>query len=137
MKSVPPERNGWRDEALSIRHRNWGFDCPAVDIDFLLTEYDSGKAVALIEYKNEHAAPQFASHPSYQALSDLGSRARLPFIVCRYASDFSVFKARAINLHAKMTLYGMPEEFNERGWVELLYRIRGRKMPTNLFKEAA
>ena len=36
MAEVRPERTGWRDEKLSQRHRMWGWDCPAVDIDFLL-----------------------------------------------------------------------------------------------------
>lgn len=39
-----PERTGWRDENLSRRHREWGFHCPAVDLGFLLIEYDTGEA---------------------------------------------------------------------------------------------
>jgi len=31
------ERTGFRDEALSRRHREWGINCPAVDVDWLLT----------------------------------------------------------------------------------------------------
>ena len=45
-KSVRAERTHWRDEALSERHRLWGYDCPAVDVDFLLR--DLVKASALI-----------------------------------------------------------------------------------------
>jgi len=40
-------------------------------------EYDKGKAVALIEYKHEQAPTQYVSHPTYQALIDLGNRADL------------------------------------------------------------
>jgi hypothetical protein len=38
----------WRDEAISQRHRLWGFNCPAVDIDFLMIEYDQGKPAACV-----------------------------------------------------------------------------------------
>ena len=104
MREVRPERTGWRDEALSRRHRRWGWDCPAVDLDFLFLEYDHGKASAIVEYKNEHAAPQYASHPTYQAMIDLGDRAGVPVIACRYSDDFSEWKAVPLNETAKQFL---------------------------------
>ena len=66
---VRQERTGWRDEALSKRHRDWGWDCPAIDIDFLMIEYDKGKSVALVEYggkTNATNAKENYSHPSLQ-----------------------------------------------------------------------
>ena len=86
MQPVKQERTGWRDLRLSQRHRRWGWDCPAVDLDFLFLEYDRGKAVALVEYKHEQAAPQYASHPTYQAMIDLGNRASVPVFAARYLS---------------------------------------------------
>jgi len=50
MREVRPERTGWRDLELSKRHRQWGWDCPGIDLDFLFLEYDRGKAVAIVEY---------------------------------------------------------------------------------------
>ena len=128
MREVRPERPGWRDEALSRRHRRWGWDCPAVDLDFLFLEYDHGKASAIVEYKNEHAAPQYASHPTYQAMIDLGDRAGVPVIACRYSDDFSEWKAVPLNETAKQFL---PERaiLDEAGWVRLLYKIRGYDVP--------
>ena len=128
MPQVRPERTGWRDEALSGRHRRWGWDCPAVDLDFLFLEYDHGKASAIVEYKNEHAAPQYASHPTYQAMIDLGNRAKIPVIACRYSDDFSIWKAVPLNAEAKKYL---PERksLTEQEWVKLLYRIRGYDVP--------
>lgn len=128
MREVRPERTGWRDEALSRRHRRWGWDCPAVDLDFLFLEYDHGKASAIVEYKNEHAAPQYASHPTYQAMIDLGDRAGVPVIACRYSDDFSEWKAVPLNETAKQFL---PERaiLDEAGWVRLLYKIRGYDVP--------
>lgn len=131
MPEVRPERTGWRDEALSRRHRRWGWDCPAVDLDFLFLEYDHGKASAIVEYKNEHAAPQYASHPTYQAMIDLGNRAGIPVIACRYSDDFSVWKVVPLNEHAKQHI---PKrlETDEKGWVRLLYRIRGYEVPQSV-----
>lgn len=128
MPEVRPERTGWRDEGLSRRHRRWGWDCPAVDLDFLLLEYDRGKASALVEYKNEHAAPIYASHPTYQAMIDLGNRANIPVIACRYSDDFTVWNVSPLNAIAKRYL---PERrtLTEAEWVSLLYHIRGYDVP--------
>jgi hypothetical protein len=46
------ERTGWRDESVSRRHRKWGFDCPATDLDFMLLEYNHGAPVAVVDYKH-------------------------------------------------------------------------------------
>ena len=128
MRDVRVERTGWRDMALSQRHRRWGWDCPALDLDFLFLEYDRGRASALVEYKHEDAPPQYASHPTYQALIDLGTRAGIPVLACRYADDFSTWCVTPLNGDAKRYV---PErvELDERGWVSLLYQIRGYEVP--------
>lgn len=131
MPEVRQERTGWRDEALSRRHRRWGWDCPAVDLDFLFLEYDRGKASAIVEYKNEHAAPQYASHPTYQAMIDLGDRAQIPVIACRYSDDFQTWKVTPLNKPAKQFL---PQRavLSEQEWVKLLYAIRGYAVPQDV-----
>ena len=65
---VRRERSGWRDEWISKRHRLWGFDCPAVDIDFLMLEYDRSVPCALIEYKEQHARPVNLKHPDRKSV---------------------------------------------------------------------
>ena len=127
------ERTGWRDEKLSRWHRTLGVNCPAVDVDFLLVEYDHGKASALIEYKNEYASPQKASHPSYQALIDLGDRADVPVIACRYKTDLSQFFVVPLNNKAKSII---PERttMDEVDYIRLLYRIRGRECPESVIE---
>ncbi len=127
------ERTGWRDEALSRRHRRYGWGCPAVDLDFLLLEYDHGKASALIEYKNELAPIQYASHPTYQALIDLGNRADLPVIVARYTTDFSKWKVTPLNNKAK-TFIPEKKEMDENGFISLLYNLRGQKVPPSVLE---
>ena len=131
MPDVRQERTGWRDMALSARHRRWGWDTPAVDLDFLFLEYDKGKAVALIEYKNEHAAVQYASHPTYQALIDLGNRAGLPVFAVRYADDFSWFIVSWLNDNAK-TIIEEKTTMTEEEYVSFLYKIRGYEVPQSV-----
>lgn len=132
---VRRERTGWRDMRLSQRHRDWGWNCPAVDLDFLFLEYDKGKAVAIVEYKHEMAQPQKASHPTYQAMIDLGNRAGIPVFAVRYADDFSWWRVTALNPVAREIL---PErmEWTEREWITFLYHLRGYEPPESLFEAA-
>jgi hypothetical protein len=133
MTTVTPERTGWRDMNLSERHRLWGWDCPAVDLDFLFLEYDKGKAVAIVEYKHERAKPQMPLHPTYQAMRDLADRAGVPFFACRYKNDFSEFLVVPLNGNAKSVLPARTA-MTEAGWVSFLYQIRGRKIPESLIQ---
>jgi hypothetical protein len=131
MQQVTPERTGWRDMNLSERHRLWGWDCPAVDLDFLFLEYDRGKAVALVEYKHERAKPQMPIHPTYQAMKDLADRAGVPFFACRYKGDFSEFLVVPLNENARKIL-PVRTPMSEAGWVSFLYMARGREVPTSI-----
>jgi len=134
MPEVTRERTGWRDLSLSQRHRQWGWDTPAVDLDFLFLEYDKGKAVALVEYKHERAVPQFATHPTYQAMIDLGDRAGVPVFAVRYAGDFSWWTIVSLNDIAKRWVPKRLERVTEREWVTLLYQIRGYVPPESLWE---
>lgn len=134
MSEVKKERTGWRDESLSQRHRLWGWDCPALDIDFLVIEYDKAEPKAIVEYKNEHAAPQYATHPSYRALKKLADCAKIPLIACRYSDDLSKFKVTALNESA---LNYIPKRrlLSEIEWVTLLYSIRGKNVPQEIISK--
>jgi len=134
MNGVAPERTGWRDESISRRHRIWGFDCPTVDVDFILVEYDVGKAVALVEYKHEAAQSLSVDHPSYLAIGGLADNSQIPFFECRYASDFSWLIARPCNSFAEKFLE-VATALKELEWVSLLYRIRGRTVPPHVLKQ--
>lgn len=125
MPKVREERTGWRDEGLSQRHRNWGYDCPAVDIDFLLIEYDNSMPVALVEYKNEQAQCPNFQNASYQAIINLGDMANIPVFSVRYSSDFSWWEVYPLNSLAADNGYGM-FELTEKQYVSFLYRLRGR-----------
>lgn len=83
-----------------MRHGAWGFNCPAVDLDFLVAEYNHGKPVALVEYKERRARPPVLSHPTYQALRDLADNygpRPLPFFIATYCSEDWWFRVTPIN----------------------------------------
>lgn len=88
--------------------------------------------MALVEYKHEKAKTQHSSHPTYQAMIDLGNRAQVPVFGARYKDDFSSWQIVALNGCAKQWL---PERvtFTEREWVTFLYRIRGYELPAEVF----
>jgi hypothetical protein len=134
-RTVKHERTGWRDLRLSQRHRRWGWNCPAIDLDFLLLEYDRGKAVAIVEYKHERAPLQFPMHPSYQALIDLGDRAGVPVFACRYADDFTWWRAIPLNRTAKQWMTDR-SRMSEPEWVGFLYRMRGYELPPEVFADS-
>lgn len=131
---VRRERTGWRDEGISARHRLWGFDCPAVDLDFLVVEYNHGLPVGLIEYKHERASTPSLKHPTYNALRALadGHHRRedgqfvhdpLPFLWVRYWPDIWAMKTHPANdIAAKVFNEG--EILTERDFVARLYYLR-------------
>jgi hypothetical protein len=130
---VQPERTGWRDTSLSLRHRLWGKNCPATDIDFL--EYDSGRGVALCEWKHERAAPYESLDANMRARRHLADAAKLPFFVIIRADDCSWFevipennKAEEIMARADITDKSYRAE-SEVEFVGFLYWLRGRRIP--------
>lgn len=118
------ERTGWRDRELSSRHRRWGFDGPAVDLDFLLIEYHSAEPVAIVEYKHHQAARPALSHPSYQALLALAERIpKLPLLVARYWPDTWAFEVTSVNPSAQRH-FGPACCLTERQYVTALHELR-------------
>lgn len=124
------ERTGWRDEALSLRHREYGQNLPAVDIDFMLIEYDHEEPKALVEYKNEHTPPiNVSKSPSIIAMAKLANSASIPAFLVRYADDFSWWRVLGLNDHAASYLTTNPQLMDEVEWVSILYAVRGLQMP--------
>lgn len=121
--TVRAERTGWRDKDLSARHRVWGWDCPAVDLDFLLVEYNIGKPVALVEYKHWRASRVNLRHPTYRALTELADMADLPFVVARYWPGVWAFRVWPINAVAAQS-FENAENMTEREYVMRMYRLR-------------
>ena len=129
--NVKEERTGWRDQRISELHRTWGYDCPALDIDFLMLEYDHAIPSALVEFKHENAPPLRMGHPSIRTLKELCNRANIPFFLVRYADNFSWFHVTPGNDRAS-EFVTEPVRLTELEWITLLYRCRGRAVPDEL-----
>lgn len=117
------ERTGWRDQKISQRHRDWGFNCPAVDLDFLMVEYNLGKPVGLVEYKHYLARPPNMKHATYRALGELADCAGLPFLIAFYWPETWAFRVFPANEFARKH-FTNPELMTERQFVQRLYRLR-------------
>lgn len=124
---MTPEITGWRDEWISGRHREWGVDCHATDIDFLMVEHSFGAPKALVEYKSigSVAEPKWRDRPNYKALEALANAAGIPCFVLRYdRHNTDSWKVTSVNQSA-VSYVGVQAKMSEVEWVELLHRVRG------------
>ena len=144
------ERTGWRDQQISARHRLYGSNVPAVDIDFLLIEYDRSQPKALIEYKhmNSYLGDDVdLNHPNYRAIANLANGfsqvnlvgqlqpAPLPFYIVRYDFDPWWYRILPGNEAAR-------QQSQLDGWVNVteveyvswLHRLRGRNVIEPMFQ---
>jgi hypothetical protein len=117
----------------------WGYNCPAVDLDFLVAEYNYGKPVAIIEYKNKHAQPPDITHPTYKALVALADGyvgGALPCLIATYCSELWWFRVTPLN-DAARAHYGHlgDQAIEEQRFVRGLYLLR--KKTLNSEDEAA
>ena len=132
--SVAPERTYNRDLEFSLRHRHYGNDCKAVDLDhlpFRFNEYYRGEPVGLIEYKHERACfIDYLRFKNFHALIRLGDRAGLPVFCAYYASDFSKYIVDPLNSHASKFFLDRTE-LTEHKYVKFLHELRGLKVHDN------
>lgn len=130
-REVAPERNGWRDEAISRRHRQYGFHCPAVDLDFVLVEYASGKPKAIVDYKHANAAGVDAGHRSFDAIRSLCEwhEPPLPCWIAYYRDSPWRFKVKPLNEKAEDVFGRDPQWLTEREYVATLYLLRYGNIP--------
>ena len=124
------ERTGWRDEALSARHRTWGFHIPMFDVDFLCVEYSKRKPVALIEYKHERGWLVSRGNANMDVLISLGDNhtPALPVFTVQYSSNLDHYTIIAMNSVAE-GLVRVQTVMNELQYVEFLYVLRCSTMP--------
>jgi Holliday junction resolvase len=122
------ERLGWRDAAISERHGAWGFNCPAVDLDFVMLEYNHGKPAALVEYKHINSGEINTNHATYRALVALAdgySPGALPCLIARYDRTNWNFIVTPLNEAARRH-YGhcAGEVLSEQRFVRSLHLLR-------------
>ncbi|MDQ3541694.1 MAG: hypothetical protein M3440_13520 [Chloroflexota bacterium] len=144
---VAQERTGWRDEKISLRHRDWGLGCPAIDLDFVLIEYSFGQPVALVEYKHFIAQPVVQTDWRYNAHIVLANNSHIPFFVARYWPDVWAFQVVPFNPLGEQW-FEHDELMTERQYVRKLYAMRGQiiqremdkilhdELPSNLAESA-
>ena len=116
------ERTGWRDGDLSQRHRLWGYDCPAVDIDFLMIEFDLGRSVGLVDYKHYRAELNFNS-ANVSAMRDLATRAKVACWVAVYWPECWAFRIYSLEPKA-VSIFGDKIDLTECQYVKSLYHLR-------------
>jgi hypothetical protein len=123
-------------QRISKRHREYGFDCPATDIDFLLVEYTHGAPVALVEYKFMRAYGTVnVNHPTLRALRMLAdgySNGPLPFYIAYYDDNYA-YRIDPLN-DAATILFEGKVRMSERAYVKRLYRMRGETIPAHLYE---
>ena len=141
------EQHFKRDAWLSGRHRLWGRDVPAMDLDFILAEYDRCVPIALIDYKHEHGVINLES-ANTRTLIALGDMAGIPAFIVRYGHskqdgwwgdipEDSVPWFQVIPLNVYAHGKDMPSNSNNTKLSELvfvtwLYDLRGRKIPQDI-----
>jgi len=127
-----PERTQWRDQKLSERHRKWGFNCPAIDIDFLMIEFHVGKPIAIVDYKRYTGSIKNLNQKSINAISTLANNSNIPFFVVFYWNNIWAFQITAINNIAKNILQQHKIDKNkiltEQQYVSFLYKLRNIKL---------
>ena len=123
------EAKEWRDEWISERHRTWGYQLPATDIDFMLLEYSGSKPIALIEYKTVGSMKYVGIDKvmrGHAPVSNLADMANLPSFIVAYDIQSIKFWVFATNNHAELELLGDNyEAISESKFVSFLKRLRG------------
>lgn len=135
-RRVSRERRMEYDRMLSERHLDfWGDDCPAVDLDFLMCEYNHGISVAIVDYKWHGADFSNTNSATFQTLSELygPNHNQLPFFIARYWTENWSFKLLAVNEAAQDAIrrissgrYDIEQQIplTEKQYVSFLYRLR-------------
>lgn len=156
-REVRKERSGWRDPELAEwhhkhgfaysradindldlndRHRKWGWNCPAVDIDKLFIEYNHCLPVAVMDYKlreSLYVPEPNRSSANNRATSNL-CRENVPFFVTIYTKYPWNFRPIWINARAR-ELAPQKQFLTEVEFVEYLYHLRGCVVPSSIASE--
>ena len=130
LEKVRVERSDWRDRELSRRHRCWGRQLYATDLDFVEAG-DDAQPLAIIETK----ATDFWRYDDYsiKIQRNLADKAELPFFVVRRYKNYD-FDVHPMNSYA-LKFLSKRARLSEKEFIELQYYLRfGR--PCKLTDEA-
>jgi hypothetical protein len=147
------ERTGWRDDDFSQRHRRWGSNCPMLDFDMLVGEYDDCRLVAMIEYKHEFSTNSIdpTEDPNVMVLIDAANRCEQMAFVVRYANSYEWYQIYPLSERSKRSLKMFRKYYpdfesikhreqdgknrwtvTEKGFITYLYWLRYRELPISL-----
>lgn len=92
-------------QIISKRHRDFGWDVPVVDLDFIAFN-QAGNPKMLVEYKDCHSKFELKTklnHPTLLTLSSFSNKAKIPFYLVVYKKQTTglLFTVHPINLLAK------------------------------------
>jgi hypothetical protein len=103
-------------------------NCPAVDLDFVLLEFNHGVPVAVVDYKHcAKANPlEGLNEWAIKAMSELYNKhgENLPFFVARYWPGSWAFRVLPMNEPARRWLPDEWTAMTEQQWVTGLHRLR-------------
>ncbi len=128
----------------------WGRDVPAMDLDFILAEYDRCVPIALIDYKHERTTINLDS-ANIRTLTALGDMAGIPAFIVRYGhtnksgwsdwweevppdavSWFQVIPLNGYAHGADLPSNDNNTKLSELVFVSWLYEMRGRTIPQDI-----
>ena len=130
---VKPRLYDYEASWYSDRHRLYGYNAPALDIDFFMIEYDHGLPAALIEAKHINAKNVRLDHPSFKAMKILADNSSIPFFITYYDPDTCCYFVVSMNDHARaVPLCSQPRWFTETNYVKMLYWLRKKNAPAEI-----
>lgn len=90
---------------ISSKHRHWGWNCPGVDIDFLVVNKESVRG--LVEYKHQSYSTANVPRPTWSAFVHLADRTSIGAFKTIYSGDYTAFKVYGWNEGGKTMLAHM------------------------------
>lgn len=130
---VKPRLYAYEASWYSDRHRLYGYNAPALDIDFFMIEYDKGLPAALIEAKHINAQNVRLDHPSFRAMKVLADNSKIPFLITYYDPETACYYIVPMNDHARaIPLCDKPRWFTEKNYVKMLYWLRKKNVPADI-----
>ena len=96
-----------------------------------MCEYNHAIPVAIVEYKERHAALPNFNHPTYLAVKELadGYRNPLPFLVAIYNTEDASFRVLPVNLRARdHYAHCLNKILSEQRFVRSLYLLRKKAL---------
>ena len=130
--------------SISVRHREWGFDCPATNIDCVMCEYDHKIPQALIEFKGRSPQSGDKTSANSQTIINLANMADLPCFILYYNNSNWTFLILPLNKKAEQKYANWMKSFvnfPESGWISefaavtFLYYLRNRLIPQDILEK--